>query len=331
MRVVKVLKRDAEEVRRRLAAENIISKDYLIESDEKYVYIPVASDMHELPADNEMIEREMKKRRRGPHSLRDALGDDSVRAYDVIGDIAVIEIPDGLRDRENEIGETLLKLHKNLKCVFAKDSGVHGEYRIRGVRWLAGEKRTETLHREHGARFVVDVSKAYFSPRLSYERLRIARQVRDGENILALFGGVAPFPIVIARKKNVHAYSIEINPEGHKYALKNIELNKVGGRVTALCGDVREILKEKRFHQWADRIIMPLPKDAISFLPYVVHTAKKGCIIHVYAFCEKGKLGALEQEILRLLGRPAEIIYSRRVRTYSPEVDQFVFDIKVLE
>ena len=43
-----------------------------------------------------------------------------VRAYDVVGDIAVIIIPPELSHRERVIGSTLLGLHKNIKVVAKK-------------------------------------------------------------------------------------------------------------------------------------------------------------------------------------------------------------------
>ena len=43
------------------------------------------------------------------------------------------------------------------------------------LEFLAGADKTETEYKEHGCRFKVDVVKAYFSPRLSTERLRVAK------------------------------------------------------------------------------------------------------------------------------------------------------------
>ena len=323
--------KSGETIRRKLVDLGLLDNMYAILNDGRHIFFPLVRPDHEFLKGKQVVEMEFPKRDLKPKTLAESIGFRDVRSFDIIGDIAIIEMPESARAQEKMIGEELLKLNKNIKTVFAKESSVQGEYRVRGVRLLAGENKTETVHREHGCRFKVDVSKVYFSPRLSHERGRILSQVKDGEHILALFSGVAPFPIVIAKKKRVSAYSIELNPEGHKYALENVKLNKVEGRVIPLLGDVKEILKDDKFCNWADRIIMPLPKDAINFLPFVVHTARKGCIIHVYGFAKKGAEKELGEHILRLISRPAEIIYSRKVRTYSPDTDQFVFDVKILE
>ncbi|MEM3364624.1 MAG: class I SAM-dependent methyltransferase family protein [Candidatus Micrarchaeia archaeon] len=327
---LKVEKKEGELTRKKLVELNLLDNNYTIKSDSSYIYFPLSTADHPYLKGKEVVMAQVKPRERRPRTIAQSLGIREIRSFDIIGDIAIIEIPDSLKSREKEIGSEILRLHKNVRAVFAKDSGIAGEYRVRGLRHLAGEHRTETVHKERKCRFKVDVSKVYFSPRLSHERERILKQVRDGEHILALFSGVAPFPIIIAKERSILVYSIELNPEGHKYAVENVKLNKVEGKVIPVQGDVKEVLKDKKFNDWADRIIMPLPKDALAFLPYVSHTAKNGCIIHVYGFAQKGAVKQLCDEALSLLGRPAEIIYTRRVRTYSPDTDQYVIDIKVI-
>ncbi|MCX8206079.1 MAG: class I SAM-dependent methyltransferase family protein [Candidatus Micrarchaeota archaeon] len=331
MLALKVGKKNGEETRRELVRLGLLNEDFAIGREGDFLLFPLKGVGSQFLEGKEIVDVDLPKRSSCPQSLRDALGGCGLRSFDVVGDIAVIEIPDAMRPREREIGETLLRMHKSIKTVVAKESGVSGEYRVRRVRHIAGEEKTETLHREHGCKFLIDVSKVYFSPRLSHERLRIAQQVGEGENVLVLFGGAAPFAIIIAKMQpSARVYSIELNPDGHKYAVENVRLNKLKN-VVPIQGDVREVLKDRRFWGWADRIVMPLPKDALSFLPYVAHTARAGCIVHVYAFCQKGGEDALASEARRLLGRPCEIAYSRRVRTYSPETDQHVLDIRVLE
>ncbi|MGB9635516.1 MAG: class I SAM-dependent methyltransferase family protein, partial [Candidatus Micrarchaeia archaeon] len=168
------------------------------------------------------------------------------------------------------------------------------------------------------------------SQRLSHERGRIADLVKEGENILVLFGGVAPFAIVIAKKhRNVKVYSIEINPDAHMYALENVRLNKVEDRVFPVQGDVIEVLSDKKFENWADRIIMPLPWNAINFIPNIIHSARKGSMLHIYTFCRTEEVDDVKQKISNLIGRPSKLIYCRRVRTYSPDIEQYVFDFLV--
>ena len=88
----------------------------------------------------------------------------------------------------------------------------------------------------------------------------------------------------MATKKNTKAkkiIGIEKNPIAHKYAKKNILLNKVKN-VEFICGDVRT--EVPKLNEKFDRIIMPLPKDADTFLDTALLVAKKGTIIHLYDF-----------------------------------------------
>jgi len=326
MRAVKVKPSQAEQVRKELANLEVFNSDYHVKKDGKFIYFPVLDSFNSNEYDIIEIEMDPRNNRK---KIRDYLNIENLRSFDVIGDIAIIEIPDEHLHLEKEIGEAILKAHANINTVLKKDSSVHGEYRVRNTQYICGENKTETIHKEKGVKLKVDVSKVYFSPRLSHERERILEQVKDGEVVLGLFSGVGPFPLVIAKHRKVKAYSIELNPLGHKYAVENIKLNKLEGKVTAIEGDVREILKRKEFHNMADRITMPLPKDAISFLDCVAPACKKKAIIHFYAFSTIEDLPKLEQEILKLLNRPAKILLTRKVRKFSPDVDQYSFDIQI--
>ena len=78
-----------------------------------------------------------------------------------------------------------------------------GEFRTRDLEIIAGDDKTETEYKESGCRFIVDVRKAFFSPRLSSERMRISELVNDGEVIVNMFGGIGMFSIIAAKRKNV--------------------------------------------------------------------------------------------------------------------------------
>lgn len=97
-------------------------------------------------------------------------------SYDIVGDIAIAHLPES-EEESQRIAETILSIHKNVKTVLAQSGGVCGEFRLRGLKYVAGENKTTTFHRESGCLFSVDVEKCYFSPRLSYERLRIGKSV----------------------------------------------------------------------------------------------------------------------------------------------------------
>lgn len=207
------------------------------------------------------------------------------RSYDLVGSIAIIEIPDGLVKKEKLIAETLLGLHKQIQTV-VKKVGMHkGELRLQKVKILAGKRTKETICVESKARLKINIEKVYFSVRLSTERLRIAKQIKKGESVLVMFSGCAPYPCVFAKNtKAKEICGIELNKEGHKYGLENVNLNKIKN-VTLLKGDVRKVVPKlkKKF----DRIVMPLPRDASDFLNVALSVIKKGGVIHLYDFVEE--------------------------------------------
>lgn len=255
-----------------------------------------------------------------------------VSSYDVLGDIAILEIPKELIKKEKMIAETLLKLHPNIKVV-AKKQGMHkGIYRLQKVKVLAGEKRKETEYKESGARMKLNVEKVYFSPRYGTERLRIAKQVKEGEEILIMFSGIAPFPLVIAKNaKPKIIYAVEINPEAHKYALENIRLNKLEDKIKAYQGDVRLVVPDlkKKF----DRIAMPLPKGGEDFLDVAIKAAKKGAIIHFYDFLHEDAFEQAKEKVkaaCKLAKKKFKIIDLVKCGQQSPRIYRICVDFKIL-
>ncbi len=210
----------------------------------------------------------------------------SLRAsFDVVGDIALVEIPFELKKKEKLIGSTLLSLLKNVKVVAVKSSPHRGVYRRQKLKVIAGEKRLVTTHKESGIRLKLDVEKCYFSPRLVTERLRIARLVKTGERVLVAGSGVAPYPIVIAKHSPAREIvGVELNPVAHKYACENVILNKLSN-ITLVKGDIRKV-KLGLF----DRIIVAIPHNGINLVPPILKFAKKGAFLHVYDFAPEENL-----------------------------------------
>ncbi len=254
-----------------------------------------------------------------------------VGGFDVLGSTAVIEVRPELEDRKKFLAEQLLKLHPRLKTVLRKKSAMKGEFRVREFEWLAGEKTTLVDYFENNCCFKFDLARAYFSPRLATERARIRGLAREGEKILALFAGVGPFPIVIAKAKSVQCLAVELNPYAVQAMNENIVLNKVGGRVEAICADAREVLPEKK--GWADRVLMPLPHTGSDFLDDVIPNQKKGCVVHYYGFGPGNDLFSAAKKLVTekcaAHGRKCEFVGERKVRPYAPRISQFVIDFVI--
>ncbi len=251
-------------------------------------------------------------------------------AFDVIGTIAVVEVPRELVKKQKVIAETLLGLHKNLMTV-VKKAGVHkGKFRTQKVRMLAGEKTKETICKENNACFKLNIEKAYFSPRLSTERKRIMELVKPGESVLVMFSGIAPYVCVIAKNtKASEVYGVEANPAAHKYALENVMLNKIKNAKLFL-GDVRKVVPKlnKKF----DRILMPLPKQASDFLDCALAAAKKGAVVHFYDFEHETEFDKGKEKIVgacKKAGKQCKIIGTFKCGQHAPRIYRICIDFKV--
>ena len=230
------------------------------------------------------------------------------------------------------IGETLLKEVKIVKSVFYQASPVEGDFRTRNLEILAGENRTETEYKEFGCRFKVDVANAFFSPRLSTERERIANLIQEGETVVNMFAGVGMFSIMAARQKKCTVYSIDINPIASKLCEKNIELNKLSGKVISINGEASKVV-ENQLTDKADRTLMLLPERSDEFLDSAIKATKDEGIIHYYSHMhadkkqDAGKLS--EEQFLKVCPVKCKILASKIVRPIGPRYYQTVVDVRI--
>ena len=218
-----------------------------------------------------------------------------------------------------------------MRTVLRKSSPRYSTYRVRNFELLYGNTNTEVLHKEYGYIVKVDPTKVYFSPRESYERVRIAKQIRENEFIMLMFAGVGPYALAILKfqpdvKKII---AIEISPIAFKYLLENIELNKAVGKILAVLGDVKEVCNT--WYGMCDRVIMPLPKGAYKYLDIAVRCLKpEGGIIHFYHWSKEEDLFSEAEELLRKAGEDhgfkTKILERRVVSPYAPRVYKIVID-----
>ncbi len=255
---------------------------------------------------------------------------------EVIGDIALIRKPPQTPlDVLKPIAEEIINKYPYIKSVWASTSPVTGIHRIRDYAYLAGEHRSTTVYKEHGCLFYVDITKVYISPVLSYEHLRVARDVMDGEFVINMFAGIGLFSIVVAKHaKPSKVVSIDVNPHAYEFMVKNIKANNVEDVVEPILGDASVVINN--YIAIADRVLMPLPELAFNYFNYAVNSIKESGIIHVYEFGRglnrKSVIDSLVSKYLRRcseLGVSAEVMVSRVVRSVGPRTYQVVIDLKV--
>lgn len=327
----KVPKEKAERVRSELQRMGLIDHSYNPKARGKFVFFPVKQEAEGL----QTVRTEMERRAVRPQSLDEALRKVGIepkgitKSFDMIGGIAIVDIPPKLVKHEKRIARAIMKLHPNVQTVAKKAGPVSGVYRLRKVKVIVGKKDKETIHTESGCRFKLDVEKAYFSPRLSFERQRIASLVKSGEVVFVPFAGVGPFAIVIARlHPDTKIYANELNPVAFRYMEENVRLNKVAN-ITLVAGDARGL--SNTYRNTADRIVMPIPMSADKFLDVAFALAKKGAVAHFYFFTKSQEEAVKPIErFAKKARRRIKILGIRTVREYSPVITEYVVDFKML-
>jgi len=268
---VRVPREAGERTRRALADRDLVDGDYEITMADGTLYIPV-TDPAAVPGDREVVHREVPARETAT-TPADLLGYDPT--YERLGEIVIVDEDDP--ERAREIAAAVMASDVRAKTVVRRASKVKGETRLRDWDVLAGED-TETVHREYGFEYLLDVREVYFSPRLATDRHLVTEGIEPSEHVFDMFAGVGPF-VIPAAARGATAVGVELNPAAVAYLRENAERNGVADRVTAIEGDVREVTG---YDGWADRVVMNLPHSADEFLDVAVRLAGDNCLVHYY-------------------------------------------------
>jgi tRNA (guanine37-N1)-methyltransferase len=349
---IKVPKNQGEKIISLASKLGLINKSLSIQRDQDHLYIPLSRQIEEQELQalkNQVSSLQVTKcvfaeKKPSAETLMQVLKSclppnlliSLPHSLDVIGDIAIIEIPLELEQHQSLIGETILKTHKGVKTVLAKAGAISGTYRVRELRFIAGEQKTKTIHREFGCQYHVDVAKAYFSPRLSHEHQRVATQVQAGETVVDLFAGVGPFSVLIAKcNPTVKVYAVDLNPDAVELLKVNVRVNRVEGKIISILGDAGQ-LAANQLCGVADRVIMNLPETAIKFVDAACQTLKpQGGMIHFYGFVRQPdsveELKRRFSSAVEASDRKVEaFLCDRSVRETAPYESQIVLDAKIL-
>ncbi|MBT4174898.1 class I SAM-dependent methyltransferase family protein [archaeon] len=300
MKYVKVLKKDAQKVKKDLIRKKILSRDYHSDKDEKYIYFPVTEGGE--------LEREGRKIAKVEVDLG---------SFDTIGDVVIVG-----EDVSDETCNDLLK-RREIKVVLRKKGIHHGEFRTQDLEIVCGENRKDTMYKENGVNLKLDVEKCYFSPRLSTERMRVAKMVKSGEKVLVLFSGVAPYCAVLAmHTKAEKIVGVEKNPVAHEYAVLNC---KKFQNVEVVNADAKDFKSSEKF----DRVLMPLPKSAEDFLDVAVKYVKKGGVIHFYDFLHENDIPDAALEKIKAHVSKFKVLGVVKCGHYSPGKFRICVDLVV--
>lgn len=324
---IRVPAAEAESTRRRLRDLDVLRHDLKATRDGAHIVFPVIdSDAPRL--DTRPFDFEPRDRRPDrypdlldwPDEEKEALP----RAFEAMGDLAILKVPESLWDRRSEVGEALRRF-TDARAVF-HDHGVTGRFRTRDLERIAGEGGSRTEVAENGVRLWVDPAKAYFSPRLATERAAVVAQLEPGERVIDLFCGVAPL-VVQAAWAGATAEGVEWNPDAVELARENLRRNRVEAVLHE--GDAREV--GPTLHP-ASHVVMNLPHGARQFLDVAAPLVAPGGVLHHHEIVEDEALAARREGLVQdlgALGRPASVRAVRHVRNYAQGVGHYAFDLEL--
>ena len=318
-----------EETRQALADAGLLDDEYEIVVEDGRLYLPV-TDREAASERYELVARDVP-----PHDTQqtpaDRLGFDP--SYERLGDVAIIDEDD--LERAREIADAIVDSDLPVRAVIDRASKVKGDLRVRDWTVVAGEDGgdrpvTETVHREYGFEYLLDLSRVYFSPRLATERHRVTEGVEAGEQAIDMFAGVGPFVVPMAAR-GATVVGVDLNPAAIEYLRENARRNGVADRVTAIEGDVRDVAAD--YAGWADRIVMNLPHSADEFLDSAVTLAGDDCVVHYYDIQhEDDPFGPGERAIREAAaaeGYAIEVLTRHVVRSYAPHELNVCLDVRL--
>jgi len=255
-------------------------------------------------------------------------------SWAVLGSVILVEASD-TPDSE-AVGEALLAMHGNADTVLARE-GIDGDHREPTVQVLAGEGDTETVHREHGTEYALDLAEVMFSPGNKAERARMGETVTDSERVLDMFAGIGYFTLPMARA-GAHVTAIERNPAAFKYLVENVVRNGVQDNVETYRADNRDVIAggtaeagtPDRFE--FDRIVMGY-YEAHEYLDSALAVLAPGGWLHMHeatpdTLVPERPLGRL-RDAVESHGMTVENHSVREVKGYSEGVSHVVVDASV--
>jgi tRNA (guanine37-N1)-methyltransferase len=326
---VRVSREAGEDTRQELASAGLLDDEYEIVGDDGRLYLPV-TDAEAASEAYTVVTRDVPAHD-GQETPADRLGFDP--SYERLGDVAIIDEDDP--ERAREIADAIVDSDLPVRAVIDRASKVKGDLRVRDWTVVAGgdggdRPVTETVHREYGFEYRLDLSRVYFSPRLATERHRVTEQVEAGEQAVDMFAGVGPFVVPMAAR-GATVVGVDLNPAAIEYLRENAGRNGVADRVTAIEGDVRDVAAD--YAGWADRIVMNLPHSADEFLESAVTLAGDDCVVHYYDIQhEDDPFGPGERAIREAAaaeGYATEVLTRHVVRSYAPHELNVCLDVRL--
>ena len=270
-------------------------------------------------------------------------------AFEIQGDVLMIKFEPHHLPYRHEIGQALLNHFRHVNAV-CEDEGVHGEFRVRKLRILNSNKSSsslETTIKEHGELIKVDPSKAYFSSRLSTERMRtrealMALRERIGKPLIIAdpYAGVGPAfaPLLSTPSLVGGILASDLNPDAVLYLRHNLDRWRskypTPSDLTPFiveCKDARQWQHDQALCQRFNAILVNLPHesydhlhDLIPLLDFTQPSLMRGWAIRPKAEMENEE--HYLSTIFSNVPAPIESLQVVEVKGYSATMTYLSFD-----
>ena len=245
--------------------------------------------------------------------------------YSLVGDVALVRFDGADEERERAVADALEE-HHGVRTVL-EDLGVEGETRVPETRHVAGDRDTETVHRENEFEFALDPSSVMFSVGNAEERVRMRETVEDDETVFDMFAGIGYFAVPCA-VGGAQVVAAEKRRAAHVYLVENARRNGVSDSLDAHYSDCRDVEVDGK----ADRVVMGHFESARDdFLTHAFDSVGSEGVLHVHdAVHEEAKEETVRAvtEAARRHGYEAETRV-RRVKGYAEGVAHVVVDARV--
>ncbi|MFC7072681.1 class I SAM-dependent methyltransferase [Halovenus rubra] len=258
--------------------------------------------------------------------------DDAPGSWAVIGSVILVDLADV--PRPGEVGKALLAMHGHADTVLARE-GISGQHREPSVDVVAGVGDTETVHREHGTTYALDLAEVMFSPGNKAERAHMGEVVTDGERVLDMFAGIGYFTLPMARG-GAQVTAVEHNPTSFQYLVENVVNNGVQAAVETYRADCRDVVArgvEKANSQFVfERVVMGY-YDAYEYLDSGLTALESGGTVHMHAATPEAAIPDRPVDRLHTAAkrtdRQVEDYALREIKGYSEGVSHVVVDAVV--
>jgi len=222
-------------------------------------------------------------------------------------------------DYSEQIAHAMLEQFPSIRLVCA-DNGVSGDFRVRNLLPIIsrdGNLSTRTKIREHGKVIWTDPAKAYFSARLSNERMQnlvSAKDLRDRLNVKIRicdpYAGVGPgiMPLLSEPDLVSHCYAGDLNPDAFELLELNLQesfskTQMTHAEVILKNQDARNWKSDENYLEQIDLLLVNLPHDSIDHLPDLIPLLSRGSLTKIrgWAIINKAELNKSQQEITEIL------------------------------